>query len=294
MHAIIDLMKKIISFGFVLAGNILLAASVAFLIVPNEILTGGVAGVSVALYPLLHIPTVAMINILTIGLYILGAFTLGKKFAMNSLLSAILYPIFVNLFTWIAHSCFPPDYFHMETWIASIYSGFLAGAGLGLVFRTGASTGGMDIPALILAKYTPVKEGEAVMIVDGLTVALGIASYGLQAALIGLISVFVSGYIINRTIMLGSQPSQNVMIITDKWEEVRQFILSDMERGVTLLSSRGGYTETARPVVMAVIARTQYPLLEQKVLEIDRDAFIIVSDVQSVHGEGFISTHGTV
>ena len=287
-------MKKIVSLGMVVAGNALLAAAVAFLIVPNEILTGGVAGVSVALYPLLHIPTIAMINILTIGLFILGAIALGKKFAMNTILSAILYPVFVNLFTWVAGTCFPPDYFLMETWVASIYSGFLCGLALGLVFRTGASTGGMDIPALILAKYTPIKEGDAVMIIDGLTVALGIVSYGLQAALVGLISVFVSGYMIIRTIMLGSQPSQNVMIITDKWEEVRQFVLNDLERGVTLLSSRGGYTETSRPVVMCVIARTQYPQLEQGVLALDKSAFIIVSDVNSVHGEGFIAPHGTV
>ena len=287
-------MKKIVSLGMVVAGNALLAAAVAFLIVPNEILTGGVAGVSVALYPLLRIHTIAIINILTIGLFIMGAIDLGKKFAMNTILSAILYPVFVNLFTWVAGTCFPPDYFLMETWVASIYSGFLCGLALGLVFRTGASTGGMDIPALILAKYTPIKEGDAVMIIDGLTVALGIVSYGLQAALVGLISVFVSGYMINRTIMLGSQPSQNVMIITDKWEEVRQFVLNDLERGVTLLSSRGGYTETSRPVVMCVIARTQYPQLEQGVLALDKSAFIIVSDVNSVHGEGFIAPHGTV
>ena len=211
-----------------------------------------------------------------------------------SLLSAILYPLFVSLFTWVAQTCFPPGYFIMESWVASIYSGFLCGLALGLVFRTGASTGGMDIPALILAKYTPIKEGEAVMLVDGLTVALGIASYGLQAALVGLISVFVSGYMINRTIMLGSQPSQNVMIITDQWEAVRRFVLEDLERGVTLLDSKGGYTETSRPVVMCVIARTQYPQLEQGVLAIDRNAFIIVSDVNSVHGEGFAAPHGTV
>ena len=77
-------------------------------------------------------------------------------------------------------------------------------------------------------------------------------------------------------------------------EEVRQFVLNDLERGVTLLSSRGGYTETSRPVVMCVIARTQYPQLEQGVLALDKSAFIIVSDVNSVHGEGFVAPHGTV
>ena len=287
-------MKKTFNFLMVLVGNLLLAASVAFLIVPNSLLTGGVAGVSVALWPFFHIPTVVMINILTFGLYIIGALTLGKKFALNSLLSTIFYPMFVNLFTWIASAYFPANYFVMESWIASIYSGFLAGAGLGLCFRAGASTGGMDIPALIMAKYTPIREGNAVMIVDGLTVVLGIASYGLEAALIGLISVFVSGYTINRMLMLGSQSAQNVMIITDRWQEVQHMILKDFDRGVTLLDAKGGFTDTVRPVVMCVISSRQYPEVEAHVLAIDKDAFIIVNDVHSVHGEGFQSGHGTI
>lgn len=286
--------NKISNFLLVLTGNCLLAAAVAFLIIPNDLLTGGVAGVSVALYPLLHVPTLVMVNVLTFGLYIVGAICLGKKFAMNSLLSTVLYPVFTNLFSWVAGAYFPAGYFVMESWIASIYSGFLAGAGLGLCFRAGASTGGMDIPALILAKFTPIPEGNAVMLVDGCTVVLGIASYGLEAALIGLISVFVSGYIINRVLMLGSQSSQNVLIISDKWEEIRPMILQEFERGVTLLDARGGYTDDRKPVLMCVISTRQYPALESRVLHVDPDAFIIVSDVHSVHGEGFEAGHGTI
>lgn len=286
--------KRLGNFLLVLTGNCLLAAAVAFLIIPNDLLTGGVAGVSVALYPLLHVPILVMVNVLTFGLYIVGALCLGRKFAMNSLLSTLFYPMFTNLFSWIAGQYFPSGYFVMESWIASIYSGFLAGAGLGLCFRASASTGGMDIPALILAKFTPVPEGNAVMLVDGCTVILGIASYGLEPALIGLISVFVSGYIINRVLMLGAQSSQNVLIISDKWADIRPMILSDFNRGVTLLDAKGGYTDDKRPVLMCVISTKEYPALESKVLKLDADAFIIVSDVHSVHGEGFEAGHGTI
>lgn len=282
------------SLGLLVLGNVCLAAAVGFLIVPNEILTGGVAGVSIALYPLFHIPVVSMINILTIFLYLVGCLFLGKEFAIRTLVSTIIYPVLISTFTWIAAHDFPEGYFIMEPWIASAYGGALAGAGLGIVFRTKASTGGMDIPALILAKYTPISESNAVLIVDSLTVCLGVYTYGLQAALIGLISVFISAWMIDRVIMFGSQSAQNVFIISKNFEAVQSFILKDISRGVTRLDGVGAYTDTPRPVLMCVISKRQYPPLEEGVLKIDPTAFIIVNPVHSVHGEGFGLTHGTI
>lgn len=175
----------------------------------------------------------------------------------------------------------------MDPILASIYSGIFMGVGLGLVFRVEASTGGMDIPALILHKYTKIKEGDAVMIVDALTVALGLYSYGLQPALIGILSVYASGFMINRIIMLGSQSAMSVMIISDQWDAIRVELMNHMNRGVTLLESQGGYLHQSRPVLMCVILQQQYPQLESIVNAIDSNAFFIVNNVHSVHGEGF-------
>lgn len=284
MKPTISLWKQV---RFILLGNVVLAAAVSFLVLPNHILTGGVAGVAVALQPLFPIDPVWMIDLLTIALFILGAFLLGKPFAMKTILSTLIYPTLVTIFSWIGSTFFPEGTFIMDPILASIYSGIFMGVGLGLVFRVEASTGGMDIPALILHKYTKIKEGDAVMIVDALTVALGLYSYGLQPALIGILSVYASGFMINRIIMLGSQSAMSVMIISDQWDAIRVELMNHMNRGVTLLESQGGYLHQSRPVLMCVILQQQYPQLESIVNAIDSNAFFIVNNVHSVHGEGF-------
>lgn len=282
---------KIAQFVYMLLGNIILAASVSFLILPNNILTGGVAGVSVAIEPLINFDPVWMVNGLTIGLYIVGVFLLGKDFAVKSLISTILYPIFVTFFSTIAAN-FPEETFMMNPLLASIYSGVLGGVGLGMVFRTGGSTGGMDIPALLLHKYGHVSQGNSVIIIDIATVILGVYTYGVEAALVGMLSVYASGYAIDWIITLGSQPAKNVMVISDQWEEIRMHVMDKVERGVTLLNAQGGYKKTERPVVMCVITQKQYPMLEEIIMDVDPKAFIIVNDVHSVRGEGFTMRTG--
>ncbi|MCI6087614.1 MAG: YitT family protein [Absicoccus porci] len=271
---------------YILLGNFLVACGTTFFILPNNILNGGTAGVAVALQPLFHIDTVWMTNALTVGLYGVGVIFLGKRFAMRSLISTICYPVFILLLNQYVNTL-PRATFIMPAYLASIYSGLLLGVGLGLVFRVDASTGGMDVPALILHKYTQLSSGDAVMIVDIATVALGIYTYGLVPALIGILSVYISGAAINRTMTLRSQAAKNVMIISDSWQVIKEVLLNEVDRGVTILEGHGGYTGNSRPVLMCVINQKQYPKLEQAVLHKDPHAFIIVNDVQEVKGYGF-------
>lgn len=273
-------------FIMILLGNFVVACSVSFFILPNNILTGGVAGVSVALKPIIPLDSVLMIDILTVGLFIIGAIFLGKRFAMKSVISTIFYPLFVTLLSYFV-SFFPKDTFVMPAYVATIYAGVITGIGLGLVFRVNASTGGMDIVALVLHKYLKIPEGTSVMIVDGLTVLLGVLTYGLTPALIGIMSVFVCGVAIDKTVMLGMQSAKNVMIISTEWKQIRRILLETVDRGVTILDGNGGYTQAPRPVLMCVIKQKQYPILEAGVLSIDPKAFIIVNDVHQVHGAGF-------
>ena len=269
-----------------ITGNLLLASAVSFLILPNNILTGGVAGVSVAMQPLFDFNPVWMVNGLTVGLYIVGAIFLGKEFAIKSLISTILYPLFVTGLDLLV-PLIGEETFIINPLLATVYSGLLAGAGLGMIFRIGASTGGMDIPALILHKYAHISQGNAVMVIDIMTVGLGMYTYGLEPALIGILSVYVSGYAIDWILTVGSQPSKNVMVISDHWEDIRVRVMDDLERGVTLLQANGGYKKVDRPVVMCVITQREYPKLEKTILDVDPKSFIIVNDVHSVHGEGF-------
>ena len=140
---------------FVLIGNFIIACEVAFIVLPNDLLDGGIAGLSVALQPLIPIDPVWMINGLTIGLFLLGLIFLGKAFALKTVVSAVAYPVFVTLLSSVA-SQFPESTFILPDYLAAIYAGVLAGFGLGLAFRANASTGGMDIPALILRKYAKI------------------------------------------------------------------------------------------------------------------------------------------
>lgn len=212
----------------VLLGNLMVAVSVAFFVLPNNTLTGGVAGVAVALKPLLpFIPSVWLINILMIGLYIVGAIFLGKAFALKSLISTFSYSFFVSLLTYVT-TLFPKGTFVMQPMLASIYCGLISGIGLGLCFRVNASTGGMDIPALLIHKYTHISSGNSVMMIDALTVLLGMTTYGIEPALIGVLSVFASGFAIDKTILIGSSTAINCMVISDKWVEIKNHVLDNM------------------------------------------------------------------
>lgn len=267
----------------IIFGNFIIAVGVTYFILPLDILSGGVAGIAVALKPVFHIEPALLINVLTIGLYLLGVCVLGKKFAIKTILSTIIYPIFITLFTISASNVHITN----NTILASLYGGICIGVGIGCVFRVGASTGGMDIPPLVINKYTRIPLPTLVMAVDGATVVLGASVYGIEAAMIGLISVWICGKMIDKVITLGGQDAKNVMIISEKHEELMKEIYLNINRGATILHAQGGYTRTSKPVIMTVIVKKQFPILNRIIASVDPEAFVIVSDVNEVQGEGF-------
>lgn len=279
--------KQIHNIVYIVFGNFMIACAVSFFILPNNILTGGVAGVSVALHPLIPLNSVVIINILTISLYVIGVVTLGKEFAFKTIISTIVSPICITGLSMLV-KLLPQDYFVMESIVASIYAGVCMGIGLGIVFRANASTGGMDIPALLMTKYFKIRSGNAVMVVDGLTVLLGILTYGLVPALIGIISVFVCGKVINYVVKVKTEPALEVQIISESYSAILEYILETIDRGATVMDAFGAYSKQKRIIIMCVICQNQYPELELKIYEIDPHAFCIVKDVNRVMGKGFI------
>lgn len=275
--------ESMIDILYVVLGNIILAAGVSFFIVPNNILSGGVAGIAVAIAPVINISTTMIINGLTFILFIGGILVLGKNFAIKTLLSTILYPTFVSVFSVMSETI----HITSDPMIASIYGGILVGAGVGLVFKTGASTGGMDIPPLIAHKYTHIPLATLVLVTDGLTVMLGLSIYGIEPALIGLISVWTSSYMVNKMLMLGLSEAKSLMIISDKYEEILSQIATQVDRGATIINAEGGYKRDKRPVLMVVILKKQFPLVNRIITSIDPGAFVIIHDVNEVQGEGF-------
>lgn len=280
---ILNKREIILEYVLVILGNLVLALGVGLFILPNHILSGGVAGIAVALEPLIHIEPNMIINVLTLCLFGVGTLVLGKKFALKTALSSILYPLFLTIISQFADAVYITD----NPLLASLYGGIMVGLGVGLVFRTGASTGGMDIPPLIINKYTGLPLPTLVLIIDGLTVVLGALVYGIEASLIGIISVWVSSYMINKAITFGGHDAKNVMIISDKHEEIMNTIQQTMNRGATILNAVGGYTGVKRPVLMIVIVKKQFAELNRIVSHIDPSAFMIVTDAREVQGEGF-------
>lgn len=266
---------------YVILGNSIMAFAVTYFILPNKILTGGVAGIAVAISPLLNInPQIIMYAILVLT-FILGYFCLGKTFAIKTFASSIIYPVFIEIF----NATLSPDL--VDPLMASIYGGLLMGIGLGVTFIAGASSGGMDIPPLILARYTKVRVSIWILVFDILTVLLGFVTYDLNHILIGIISVFSSSWAIDKIGTIGGDEARQVLIISDKTDEIVAHIHKEIDRGSTLLQATGGYTGSNKEVILTILGIDQYPELEQFVKGIDENAFLIVSNVTEVHGNGF-------
>lgn len=278
-----NLKENITEIITIIIGNLVIAAGVSFFVLPLNILSGGVAGISIALKPIFHLEPTIVINVLTIGLYIAGAIFLGKRFALKTVVSTIVYPLFITILSAYSHNVHITD----NVLLASIYAGVFVGVGIGMVYRVGGSTGGMDIPPLIINKYTKIPLPKLVVCIDGATVLLGALTYGVEASMIGLVSVWVCGQVIDKVIMIGAHEAKNVMIISEKHEELMQVIYQNIDRGATILHAQGGYTREEKPVIMMVLVKKQYAELNRIISNVDPEAFVIVSDVNEVHGEGF-------
>lgn len=266
---------------WVVAGNAVLALAVSMFILPYDILSGGVAGIAVALQPLIPLPVTLMVNILVVGLFVIGACFLGKEFAMKTILSSLIYPAFLIFFSGRV------PVLDLDPILASLYGGLLGGMGVGMALRTGASTGGMDIPPLIVHKLTHIEIAKLVLITDALTVLLGAFTYGLEAVLVGFVSVWASSVAIDKVLMFGGQQAKAIQIISDQYEQIIEQIHSRLERGTTLIEAQGGYTYEKRKIVLVVITKNQYPALMEMVTAIDKEAFVIANDTHEVKGFGF-------
>lgn len=275
-------LKELLIIAF---GNFLLAISVQYFILPFNILTGGVAGIAVALAPFIPVSQQIIIDVLVVGLFLLGWIVLGKEFAIKTFLSSILYPIFVSILG------FFPYTLDITPLLASIYSGVIAGFGIGIVLREGASTGGMDIPPLILNYYTGIETSKFILLTDALTCVLGLLNYPIESLLNGLISVFLTSIVIAKIEVAHGSESLSVQIISSKWEEINKEVLKKINRGVSIVDVQGGYTMETHKMLIVIIDKREYSTLLDILDTIDKSAFVITNPVQSVHGEGFKLTY---
>ena len=281
-----DVKRLVRNVLFIALGNFLFAVSVVFFIIPADLMATGSTGIALAINRLTGFSISLFVSLFNIFALILGLVCLGKKFFVSTILSSVLYPIFLEFLQRIV-----PEGFALTNDIVLnvIFAGLTLGASLGIVFRVGGSTGGMDVPTLVFAKYCKVPISVSVYIFDFLTILVQVFNgHTPEQILYSVILVFITTFTINKTSMLGVSKTE-VKIISQKYSEIREAILTKLDRGVTLLKSESGFTRKSSKVVLSVMSNRELVNLENLVREIDPDCFMIVTGVKEVLGHGFSS-----
>ena len=279
MNSTHDVRNSILEYLYVLAGAAVVALGFNLFLLPNQVASGGVSGISTILNGLFGWNPGLVQYAFNIPLFLSGVLLLGKKFGVKSFIGTLTLP-FVVLLT---------D--NWEPWtnnplLGALFGGIVVGLGIGLVFKGNASTGGTDLLAQIITKYTGLTLGTSVLIIDGLIATTAAIVFDLEKGLYALIGLYVTTKTID-IIQLGFSQSKMVYIITLKQDEVRDAIYKEINRGVTKLPAIGGYTGQERPVLMVVVYQTEFTKLKQLIKTVDPSAFVIVSDAYEVLGEGF-------
>lgn len=283
----------------VVIGNALTAAASAFFIVPNGFTMGGTTGVGIFVTRLLanagksNLEWVVSLTvyIANIALFIVGSIFLGKKFAIATLAGTLLYPSFLSAFTAInklyltAHANIPIA--HDDPLLAAVCGALLFGAGIGITVRVGASTGGTDIPPLILHKYFNIPVSVSLWVLDIAIVLIQFfAKASVDMILYGVIITLLSSVVIDKVSPIGLRRAQ-VKVISKKYREIREMILNKLNRGVTMLYGKTGFLQEKCYVVLTVISNRDVVKLKNEVQAIDPDAFLMVSVISEVRGRGF-------
>lgn len=279
----IPLVEKLLSYIYVLVGAGIVAVSFNVLLLPNEIASGGVSGISTILHGLFGWEPAYVQWSLNIPLFIAGVIFLGYQYGIKTLIGTIFVPFVVFLTK------------DLEPWtlnpmLAALFGGIGIGLGIGIVFRGNASTGGTDLAAQIISKYTGISLGKSVALIDGLIVISASIVFDIEKGLFALIGLYLTSKTIDL-VQIGWSRSKMVLIITKEEEKVKRAILEQIDRGLTKLKAYGGYTDQERNTIMVVVDQSEFTGLKQAVRNIDPNAFVIVVDASEVLGQGFKTIH---
>ncbi|QIB70212.1 YitT family protein [Aminipila butyrica] len=279
-------MKKyrplISTFLIIIGANMILAFSVACFIRPHGIIMGGATGLSLTLEHYLGLDLSMTLTILNLLLFLLGFLFLGKKFALTTILSTVLYPLFIHIFLAI------PQLSSLSTdvLLSTILGGIFLGLGMGLILRMGASTGGMDIPPLILNKKLHIPVALSLYTFDTGILLTQVGFSTAEQVLYGILFTILTSSIVNKVILSGTQRSQ-LFIISKEYEQIRDTLLHDLNLGVSLISMETAMTRTPQMAVLCVTTNRKVYSVNAVVQKIDPNAFITISNINEVKGRGF-------
>ena len=268
----------------ILVGNTLYALAVAMFILPNDLITGGTTGIALFLNTTLNIPVTLFVSIFNICMFLLGWKILGKKFALTTLISSFYYPFILG----ILENIFKNEIMSNDTLLCVIFAGIMIGVAIGLVIRCGASTGGMDIPPLILNKKLGIPISISMYAFDFFILLGQMLIRKREMVFYGILLVLIYTIVLDKVLVIGKSQIQ-VKIISSKFEQINNMIINKLDRGSTLIHGETGFMHNKYPIVLRVVNNRELTLLNNYVYQIDSDAFMIINKVNEVRGKGFSS-----
>lgn len=274
--------KTIEKYFFINIGLIITALSFVLFLIPGKIAAGGVSGIATIVYHLFGFRVGMVMLLLNIPLFITGVLVFGKGYGIKTFFSTIMLSIYIDLFSVIIGL----KGFTNETLLSAAYGGIMAGTGIGIIMKMGGSTGGTDIVAQILNKFLKIPVGYALMAVDFLVLTSAGLVFGMESALYAVIALFATGRLINL-VLDGIRYSKVAFIISHKYAEIREMILFEIDRGGTVFYGKGLYTDEDKKIVMSVVKDNEIAEITERIKQIDKEAFIVITDAYQVLGEGF-------
>ena len=279
-----DTMKnnRILTLLTVIAGNMLYALTVKLFLLPANLISCGTTGLALLAEHFLNIPMSAFILAFNMAMLAVGWLLIGRQFAMTTILSSVMYPVLLELLDCLLGAPVITENIFLNV----IFAGLGLGASLGIVIRAGASTGGMDIPPLVLKKYFHIPVAASLWTFDFIIMASQLIFHPVEDLLYGVILLILISVALNKVMLLGTSKTE-VKIISQKSDEIRKAVLSQVDRGVTVLHGAGGYQGRDTEVLLSVVSNYELPRVQQLARSIDPDCFMIISHVTEVWGRGF-------
>ena len=266
----------------ILFGNALYSLAVALFLEPAGLITGGATGIALAIGRLTGLPVSGLLLFINLAMLVWGWAVLGRVFALNTLASSVLSPAFLGLFEGLlAGRVLTEDIF-----LCTVFSGLGIGVALGLVIRSGASTGGLDIPPLVLNKWFKLPVSATMLTFDIAVLLMQAVFSPVQQVLYGVVMVLIHTIVMDKMLMLGASRTE-VKIVSSQSDAICAAILAQLDRGVTILHGEGGYTREPSAVLLSIVSNRELPRLEKLAHSIDPTCFLIVSHVTEVSGRGF-------
>lgn len=276
------LKKWMLSAAIVAAGNLLYALTVKLFVLPTGLVMGGTTGLGLTANYLTGVPISAFVLAFNMVMLLLGLCVLGRRFAATTLLSSFIYPLALEFWQRLLG-----DYVLTEdVMLCTLFAGLGVGASLGIVIRAGASTGGMDVPPLILNRLFRAPVSVCMYFFD----VCILLSQGLfqspEKLLYGVVLVMIYTMVLDRMLLMGTSRIE-IKVVSEKSEEIRQAILQDLNRGVTLIQTESGYLRQNTQLVLSVLSSRELPKAEKLIHQIDPECFLMVSRISEVKGRGF-------